>query len=141
MAEVCGVSPRTIDYYTQRGLLEPSAWSPGHQRRYDERAVERLRRIKEMQAERLTLAEITARLATGGAAGAAGALTAHLCTLDEELDRLARAVGSLPAHLDGADSAERQAVAQVASLALAKTLLLAQWLTGVVRDGQAGPLG
>lgn len=140
LAAVCGVSARTIDYYTQRGLLEPSARSRGRQRRYDEAAVRRLWLIKELQAERLTLREITQRLALASEA-AAPALTARLRVMEEELDRLNRELVTLRPGLDSAqDPATRQAVGQVAAVALAKTLALAQWLAAIVREGQSGPL-
>jgi DNA-binding transcriptional MerR regulator len=142
LAVLCGVSPRTIDYYTQRGLLEPSAWSAGHQRRYDERAVRRLHLIKELQAERLTLREITDRLAAAeGEPDSAAALTARIRALEEELDRLNHELAEVARQLDRAASPDdRRAVAQVAGLALAKSLALAQWLAAVARDGQAPPL-
>lgn len=141
LAAVCGVSARTIDYYTQRGLLEPSARSRGRQRRYDEAAVRRLWLIKELQAERLTLREITQRLALANEATAPAALTARLRVMEEELDRLNRELVTLRPGLNSAqDPAARQAVGQVAVVALAKTLALAQWLAAIVREGQSGPL-
>lgn len=140
---LCGVSPRTIDYYTQRGLLEPSTWSAGHQRRYDERAVRRLHLIKELQAERLTLREIIDRLAAAeGEPESAAALAARIRSMDEELERLNHELADVARQLDRAASPDdRRAVAQVAGLALAKTLALAQWLAAVARDGQTPPLG
>lgn len=143
LAMLCGVSPRTIDYYTHRGLLEPSTWSVGHQRRFDDRAVVRLRLIKELQAERLTLREITERLAVieGGPTSTA-ALTARIRLLEEELDRHSHDLAELARHLDQLASPDaRRAVAQVASLALAKSLALAQWLAVVARDAHGAPLG
>ena len=47
-AAAAGVSTRTLRYYEQRGLLTPSEHSEGGERRYDETAVERLRRIREL---------------------------------------------------------------------------------------------
>lgn len=140
---LCGVSPRTIDYYTQRGLLEPATWSSGHQRRYDERAVRRLRLIKELQAERLTLREITVRLAAAeGEPASRAALTARIRSMEEDLDRLNQELAQVAQHLDRAASPDdRQAIAHVAGLALVKTLALAQWLAAVARDGQTPPLG
>jgi MerR family copper efflux transcriptional regulator len=142
LATLCGVSPRTIDYYTQRGLLEPSTWSAGHQRRYDERAVRRLHLIKELQAERLTLREITERLAASeGGPSSTAALAARIRALEEELDRLNHELADVAQQLDRTGSPDdRRAVAQVASLALAKTLALAQWLAAVARDVQSPPL-
>ena len=47
-AAAAGVSTRTLRYYEQRGLLTPSEHSEGGERRYDDVAVERLRRIREL---------------------------------------------------------------------------------------------
>jgi MerR family transcriptional regulator, copper efflux regulator len=141
LASLCGVSPRTIDYYTQRGLLEPTERSAGRQRRYDERTVQRLHLIKELQSERLTLREITERLALGAAAGAGATLTARIRSLEGELDRLNHELVELTPMVESTgDPAARQAVATVAGLALSKTLLLAQWLNNLARDAHAANL-
>ena len=50
VAERAGVSTRTIRYYEQVGLLDPSSRSPGGTRRYDERDLARLLRIRELQS-------------------------------------------------------------------------------------------
>jgi MerR family transcriptional regulator, repressor of the yfmOP operon len=50
MAERAGVSPRTVRYYEQVGLLDPTSRSPGGTRRYDERDLARLLRIRELQS-------------------------------------------------------------------------------------------
>jgi MerR family transcriptional regulator, repressor of the yfmOP operon len=50
IAERAGVSTRTVRYYEQVGLLEPSDRSPGGTRRYDERDLARLLRVRELQA-------------------------------------------------------------------------------------------
>ncbi len=50
MAERAGVSPRTVRYYEQVGLLDPTTRSPGGTRRYDERDLARLLRIRELQS-------------------------------------------------------------------------------------------
>jgi DNA-binding transcriptional MerR regulator len=138
LALISGVSARTIDYYTQRGLLEPAERSTGHQRRYAASAVRRLHLIKELQAERLTLREITERLAVlDGGPDCGPALAARIRSMDEELDRLNHELAAVAEQLERAASPDdRRAVAQVASLALAKTLALAQWLATVARDGQ-----
>lgn len=48
-AEQAGVSPRTLRYYEELGLLHPARYSTGGARRYAEEDVERLRRIRELQ--------------------------------------------------------------------------------------------
>jgi MerR family transcriptional regulator, repressor of the yfmOP operon len=43
------VSPRTLRYYEELGLLSPSGRSPGGNRRYSEADVERVLRIRELK--------------------------------------------------------------------------------------------
>jgi DNA-binding transcriptional MerR regulator len=59
VAELVAMTPRTIRYYEEVGLLEPAARSEGAYRLYDEDDVERLRYIKAMRdAAGFSLAEI-----------------------------------------------------------------------------------
>lgn len=46
----CGVSQRSLRYYQQIGLLTPTGSTPGGLRRYSEADLERVRRIRELQA-------------------------------------------------------------------------------------------
>jgi DNA-binding transcriptional MerR regulator len=56
-----GVTPRTVRYYVQQGLLpSPGARGPGA--RYDSRHLDRLSLIRRLQREHLPLAEIRRRL-------------------------------------------------------------------------------
>ncbi len=55
------VTPRTVHFYIQQGLLRP-AGSPGPGARYDEGHLLRLRLIRRLQKEHLPLAEIRKRL-------------------------------------------------------------------------------
>jgi DNA-binding transcriptional MerR regulator len=48
-ARLAGVSPRTLRYYQELGLLQPSGRTPGGARRYDKTDIERLCRIRELQ--------------------------------------------------------------------------------------------
>jgi DNA-binding transcriptional MerR regulator len=50
IAEQIGVSTRTLRYYEEIGLLAPSSYSKGGSRRYDEADIERIQRIRELQA-------------------------------------------------------------------------------------------
>jgi DNA-binding transcriptional MerR regulator len=49
VAEQAGVTPRTLRYYEELGLLEPSGHSPGGARRYSDDDVARVVRIRELQ--------------------------------------------------------------------------------------------
>lgn len=59
IAEETGLTPRTIRYYEEVGLLEPAAHVTGSNRRYDSEDVERLRLIKRLrEVVGLSLAEV-----------------------------------------------------------------------------------
>ncbi|HEU4565317.1 MAG TPA: MerR family transcriptional regulator [Gemmatimonadaceae bacterium] len=61
LADLADVSPRTVRYYIQQGLLpSPGARGPGA--RYDRAHLDRLRLIRRLQREHLPLAEIRRRL-------------------------------------------------------------------------------
>lgn len=62
LADLAGVTPRTIRYYLSQGLL-PSAGQTGPGTRYSESHLARLRVIRGLQVEHLPLAEIRRRLA------------------------------------------------------------------------------
>ena len=48
-ARLAGVSPRTLRYYQELSLLQPSSRTPGGARRYNKTDIERLCRIRELQ--------------------------------------------------------------------------------------------
>jgi MerR family copper efflux transcriptional regulator len=62
LAELAGVSKRTIDYYTTLGLLTADR-SPSNYRYYEESALIRLRLIQEFKQKYLPLEEIKEQLA------------------------------------------------------------------------------
>src|ERR671929_2249823 len=68
VAERLGVSPRTIKYYEELGLVEPEARSPGGFRLYGEEDVLRLERILRMKGIGYSLAAIRELLAVRDAA-------------------------------------------------------------------------
>ena len=61
LANLSGVTPRTIRYYVAQGLLA-SAGTPGPGPKYTDADLARLRLIKRLQREHQPLAEIRARL-------------------------------------------------------------------------------
>ncbi len=63
LADLAGVSPRTIRYYVAQGLL-PSSGQVGPGAHYTDGHLARLRLIRRLQREHLPLAEIRTRLAT-----------------------------------------------------------------------------
>lgn len=61
LAELAGVSRRTIDYYTNLGLLKPERSESGY-RYYTEDCLPLLKLIESMKNQRLTLDEIKGRM-------------------------------------------------------------------------------
>lgn len=59
LARRCEVTPRTIKYYEELGLLKPTTKSEGGFRLYNEDTFIRLQRIKQMSSAGLSLAAIT----------------------------------------------------------------------------------
>lgn len=68
LAELAGVTPRTIRYYTAEGLLPPPA-TRGKYARYDDTHLRRLRLIGQLKADYLPLSAIRERLDRLGTAG------------------------------------------------------------------------
>lgn len=58
LAAACGVSVRTVQYYDERGLVQPVGRSEGRRRLYDDAALERLRAVCTLKALGLSLAAI-----------------------------------------------------------------------------------
>ena len=63
LADLAGVTPRTVRYYLAQGLL-PAVGQTGPGSKYDDGHLARLRVIRRLQAEHLPLAEIRRRLET-----------------------------------------------------------------------------
>ncbi|HEX6616188.1 MAG TPA: MerR family transcriptional regulator [Gemmatimonadales bacterium] len=61
LSDLAGVTPRTVRYYIQQGLLR-SPGTPGPGAKYDTAHLDRLRLIRRLQREHLPLAEIRRRL-------------------------------------------------------------------------------
>ena len=62
LADLAGVTPRTVRYYMSQGLL-PSPGASGPGAKYDDAHLGRLRLVRKLQREHLPLAEIRQRLA------------------------------------------------------------------------------
>src|SRR5918912_1990494 len=84
VAERLGVSPSTIKYYEELGLVQPEARSPGGFRLYGEEEVERLERILRMKGIGYSLAAIRELLSVRDAAQEADKATI-LATVAERL--------------------------------------------------------
>src|ERR687886_1110924 len=87
IAERLGVSPRTIKYYEEIGLIEPEGRSQGGFRLYGEREVERLERILRMKGMGYSLAAIRELLAVRDAAQEADKATVLRTAAERLKDR------------------------------------------------------
>ncbi len=67
IANIAGVSVRTLHYYEEVGLLEPERTESGH-RRYGKTAIERLLQIRSLQQLGFSLAQIDSLFAERAAA-------------------------------------------------------------------------
>ena len=108
VASELGLTPRSIRYYEELGLLSPAARSEGDYRLYDASDVERLRFIKELRVDAgFSLAEIGQLLEDEAARVRSREAFAHTVDLVERralvadsLERADRQVGILHAKLD-----------------------------------------
>ncbi|MCL2580767.1 MAG: MerR family transcriptional regulator [Oscillospiraceae bacterium] len=80
LADLAGVSGRTLRYYDQRGLLKPSGYNSGGYRLYTRVEVERLRQILFYRELGLELSEI-AKILDDASFDSAAALESHLTAL------------------------------------------------------------
>ena len=87
IAERLGVSPRTIKYYEELGLIRPETRSPGGFRLYGKEEVEQLERILRMKSIGYSLAAIRELLATRDAAQEADKITVISNTMERLQDR------------------------------------------------------
>ena len=129
LAALCGVSTRTVDYYTRMGLLHPSTRTDGNYRLYEPGAVTRLRHVKQLQAERLSLGEIRQRLTEEG-------LPPELSTLTDvvrDLEAINRKLATVGAAL-GKEPAADRAVSEATSEALASAMAITAYLQQISRQ-------
>lgn len=140
LADVTGMTVRTLHHYEQTGLLAAAGRTSGDHRLYDEAGVERLYRIRALRGLGLSLEETKKVLADGSAL--AEVLRAHLAHIESEVecmthlrDRL-RSILSSEAHistddllvtLDAMSSVERHVHARQSKRAAQHGNAEAQW--------------
>ena len=94
--EVTGLSPRTVRYYEELGLLPGIRRRAGGRRVYNHDELQRLRFIQRLKALGLSLAEIGELNAVHSIAGSTGAMLARLDELlGQQLDDLDRRIAEL----------------------------------------------
>lgn len=136
LAQLCGVNPRTIDFYTNSGLLLPVERSAGGHRFYDADAIRRLRVIKALRARGLHLDAIRERLVTMGE----GDAMARIEQLQAELHRLEGEVAELTPRLAVADATERRALRAALTSAASFALALSRDIMELLGQIGAGLL-
>lgn len=67
LAATAGVSPRTVDYYTQLGLIQPAGRTDGGFRMYDPHTAETIATIKQLESYGISLDDIVGALSTTNA--------------------------------------------------------------------------
>ena len=87
IAERLGVSPRTIKYYEELGLIQPETRSQGGFRLYGKEEVQQLERILRLKSIGYSLAAIRELLATRDAAREADKITVISNTMERLKNR------------------------------------------------------
>ncbi|WP_051236855.1 MerR family transcriptional regulator [Paenibacillus pinihumi] len=95
LAKKANVSPRTIDFYTSMGLLEPQQRSEKNYRLYSNETLLRLKRIEQMKQDKYTLEEIKANLDQWNKVSAEEQVTKKLSDLQLHMQKLEREVKEL----------------------------------------------
>jgi DNA-binding transcriptional MerR regulator len=129
-AEV-SLTPRSVRYYEELGLLRPAARSDGDYRLYDESDLERLRFIKGLRDDAgFSLAEV-AQLLEDEAARERGHAAFHATTDPEErkrllcervaiferqIETLERKIGRLQAMVDETEAKKARTMAKIAEI-------------------------
>ncbi len=133
LARLCGVGPRTIDFYTNQGLLEPAGRSDGGHRFYGADAPRRVRAIKALQAGGLPLQEIRERFAASkddvGVLNHAEQVREELRRIEAEVAALGDQIASLPPA-----SEARAAAEQALRASMLCALALAQKVASIMSD-------
>jgi MerR family transcriptional regulator, repressor of the yfmOP operon len=126
-AEV-GLTPRSVRYYEELGLLRPAARSEGDYRLFDESDLERLRFIKGLRDDAgFSLAEVAQLLedeearerahvafhATTDPAERKRLLCERIASFERQIDTLQRKIGRLQAMVDDAEGRRARAMAKI----------------------------
>jgi len=134
-AEV-GLTPRSVRYYEELGLLTPAARSEGDYRLYDETDLERLRFIKSLRDDAgFSLAEVARLLedeearesghaayhATTDSAERARILRDRLARYDHQIEMLRTKIDRLTVMVDEAEARRARTVARLDELSTSAT--------------------
>ena len=86
LANLAGVSTRTVDFYTGLGLIEPAERTAGNFRLYSAGCVDKIAAIRVLEANGVSLSDMAVALAPGK-----GDLPGQLTQLQGDLDTLREA--------------------------------------------------
>ncbi|MGM0881177.1 MAG: MerR family transcriptional regulator [Bacillota bacterium] len=95
LSKLANISPRTIDYYTSLGLIEPAERSAKNYRLYAHETLLRLERIEQMKKDKYTLDEIKATLESWSKITPEEQVSRKLTDLQLHLSQLEREVKEL----------------------------------------------
>lgn len=123
VAEMSGLSLRTIDYYTRNGLLAYRR-SPSNYRLYDVGVLETIKRIKLLKEQRFSLEEIKTMFETKGKRD----IEKVLDDVQEEIHSLEKKLFLLEESMVDASHEERRLVSQKIGNQLAVLMQLATLL-------------
>jgi len=100
LAKLSNISPRTIDYYTQLGLIGPEKRSTKNYRFYSDETLARLKRIETMKREKYSLEEIKSSLDRLDRVGHEDFVADKLTSIQLHLEQLEKEVKELGPLLD-----------------------------------------
>lgn len=92
LAKLTKTSQRTIDYYTQLGLIHPVKRTDNNYRYYNDETIIRLKRIESMKLEKFSLDEIKASLDRADRVSSEEAVADKLTHLQLQMKQLAKEV-------------------------------------------------
>jgi len=95
LASLAKISPRTIDYYTSIGLIEPVKRSEGNYRLYTNETLIKLERIEQLKKNKLSLEEIKAVLSNWNLITEEERVSQRLVEIQMQLSKLEREVKEL----------------------------------------------
>ena len=130
-----GLTPRSVRYYEEMGLLRPAARSEGDYRLYDPTDLERLRFIKGLRDDAgFSLAEIAELLedeaarerrhaalhASTDQAERKRLLCERVASFERQIETLERKIGRLQAMVDETEGRRARTVAKIAEIGLSE---------------------
>lgn len=125
LARAAGVNPRTVDFYTRIGLLQPVSCTAARYRLYSEASLERLQTIQLLKDRKLRLEQIRDSLEQR-----APELLSDAARIQQELDELRERIADLKGK--PLDSKVRSVLAALA----VRTMALSQSLVLLLEDGK-----